>query len=208
MEKSEKDNDIEKDELNISENETASDTSASIDNTENIEHEKKDEKKLKFGKKHSKEKELESKIIELDIKLKEQHDKFLRLYSEFDNYRKRTIKEKFELIKNASEEIVCAILPIVDDFERAITLMENTDDTVALKEGEKLIYTKLLSILEQKGLQEMKCLGEPFNPDLQEAITQIPSTTEEDKGKVAVVTEKGYYLNEKVIRYAKVIVAN
>ena len=208
MEKSEKDNDIEKDELNISENETASDTSASIDNTENIEHEKKDEKKLKFGKKHSKEKELESKIIELDIKLKEQHDKFLRLYSEFDNYRKRTIKEKFELIKNASEEIVCAILPIVDDFERAITLMENTDDTVALKEGEKLIYTKLLSILEQKGLQEMKCLGEPFNPDLQEAITQIPSTTEEDKGKVTVVTEKGYYLNEKVIRYAKVIVAN
>ena len=208
MEKSEKDNDIEKDELNISENETASDTSASIDNTENIEHEKKDEKKLKFGKKNSKEKELESKIIELDIKLKEQHDKFLRLYSEFDNYRKRTIKEKFELIKNASEEVVCAILPIVDDFERAITLMENTDDTVALKEGEKLIYTKLLSILEQKGLQEMKCLGEPFNPDLQEAITQIPSTTEEDKGKVAVVTEKGYYLNEKVIRYAKVIVAN
>jgi len=208
MEKSEKDNDIEKDELNISENEKASDTSASIDNTENIEHEKKDEKKLKFGKKHSKEKELESKIIELDIKLKEQHDKFLRLYSEFDNYRKRTIKEKFELIKNASEEIVCAILPIVDDFERAITLMENTDDIVALKEGEKLIYTKLLSILEQKGLQEMKCLGEPFNPDLQEAITQIPSTKEEDKGKVAVVTEKGYYLNEKVIRYAKVIVAN
>ena len=208
MEKFEKDNDIEKDELNISENEKASDTSASIDNTENIEHEKKDEKKLKFGKKHSKEKELESKIIELDIKLKEQHDKFLRLYSEFDNYRKRTIKEKFELIKNASEEIVCAILPIVDDFERAITLMENTDDIVALKEGEKLIYTKLLSILEQKGLQEMKCLGEPFNPDLQEAITQIPSTKEEDKGKVAVVTEKGYYLNEKVIRYAKVIVAN
>jgi molecular chaperone GrpE len=168
----------------------------------------KEEKKIKLKKKHSKEKELEDRCKELEIKNHELHDKYVRIYSEFDNYRKRTIKEKLDLIRNASEEVIGFIIPIIDDFERAIRLMENTGDIEAVKEGEKLIYTKLKSILEQKGLQEMKCLGEPFNPDLQEALSQMPAASDDLKGKIIDVIEKGYSLNDKVIRHAKVVVAN
>ncbi len=209
MENLDQENTITNNEPTNNPNDTMEQEQTNIKNepTETVEeHETKDDKKNKIKKKQLK--ELETKQQELEAKVVEQNDKYLRLYSEFDNYRKRTIKEKLDLIKTASEEMIISILPVVDDFERAITLMESATDIDAVKEGEKLIFSKLKSILEQKGLQEMKCIGEPFNADLQEALSQIPAASDDLKGTVADVIEKGYYLNEKVIRYAKVIVAN
>lgn len=140
-------------------------------------------------------------------KIKELNDKYLRLYSEFDNYRKRTIKEKSDIIKTASEDVFKAILPIMDDFERAIKANEGVEDAVAIKEGFKLIFNKLKNTSQQKGLTAFETIGQAFDPDLMEAITNIPATEDSQKGKVVDEVEKGYKLGDKVIRFAKVVIA-
>lgn len=145
----------------------------------------------------------------LEDQIAEWNDKYLRLYSEFDNYRKRTLKEKIELSRTASSEIITKLLPVLDDFERAIKAFDtNADTTEAIKEGILLIFNKFLTILNQQGLNQMKTIGEKFDTDFHEAITNIPAPTPDMKGKVIDEIEKGYLLNEKVIRYAKVVVGN
>lgn len=140
------------------------------------------------------------KLQEMGEKLAALNDKYLRLYSEYENYRKRTNQEKADLLLNGSREMMKAILPVVDDFERALAV--TGDD-----EGVKLIYSKLMKILEQKGLKAMESKGEKFDEAMHEAVTQIPAPAPEQKGLVIDVLEKGYYLNDKVLRYAKVVVA-
>ena len=139
-------------------------------------------------------------------KIAELNDRFLRLYAEFDNYRKRTNKEKIELISNAGESILKDMLPVMDDFERAITNNETAEDLESVKEGFHLIFNKFRQILESKGLKKMEAKGESFDSELHEAIANVPAPSEDLKGKVIDDVEKGYYLNEKVIRYAKVVV--
>lgn len=152
--------------------------------------------------------EKESKITELQTKVDELNDKYLRLYSEFDNYRKRTAKERIELIQTAGEDVFKSLLPVVDDFERAIKSTNETTDAKTISDGVHLIYNKLRNTLMQKGLEEMKSLGEVFNADVHEAITGIPAPSEELKGKVVDEVEKGYTLNGKIIRFAKVVIGN
>lgn len=155
------------------------------------------------------EKELEKEQISLGEKLVEINDKYLRLYSEFENYRRRTSKERLEIIENASESLIKEILPIVDDFERALQTMDKQEEESLknAKEGMCLIYKKLLSTLEKKGLKPINAKGENFDENLHEAVSQIPAQKEEDKGKVFDEVQKGYYLNNKVIRYSKVVVS-
>ena len=134
-------------------------------------------------------------------------DKYLRLYSEFENYRRRTSKERLELIKTASQDLMTEIIPVVDDFERAFKASENEEDVTKVRDGNQLVFQKFQRILEGKGLKVMEGLiGEPFDAETQEAITQIPAPTEELKGKVIDVVEKGYTLGDKVVRYAKVVI--
>ncbi|TDE16420.1 nucleotide exchange factor GrpE [Dyadobacter psychrotolerans] len=133
-------------------------------------------------------------------------DKYLRLYADFENFRRRTSKEKLELLSTAGADMVKQILPVVDDFERAKVSFDSSTDIVALKEGVDLIYTKLFKTLEAKGLKPMQSKGETFDVEIHESIAQFPAPSEDLKGKVIDEIEKGYYLNDKVIRYAKVIV--
>lgn len=161
-----------------------------------------------FGKKKSNEDELKKQIEEADVKYKELNDRFLRLYSEFDNYKKRTNREKLDLLSTASEKVIVGILPVIDDFERAIAANEKSEDLTAIKEGFVLIYNKLIQLLKRFDVEEIKAVGEEFNTDYHEAITHFPAQKEEDKGKVMDVTEKGYKIKDKVIRYSKVVVAN
>ncbi|MBO4645879.1 MAG: nucleotide exchange factor GrpE [Bacteroidales bacterium] len=168
--------------------------------------EEKEEKKSFFNRKNKKEEQLKKQIEELELQKKELNDKFLRLYSDFDNYKKRTNKEKLELIGTASEKVVVSLLPIVDDFERAIKANENLDDIQVMKDGFSLIYNKLLKLLDHLDVKEIPAKGAEFNTDYHEAVTHFPAPTEEEKGKVIDVTEKGYTMKEKVIRYAKVVV--
>lgn len=148
------------------------------------------------------------KLAEMKAKVDELNDKYLRLYSEFDNFRKRTAKEKLELIQAGGEDVFKSILPVIDDFERAIKSNSETSDVKAVNDGVSLIYNKLKSTLTQKGLEEMKAAGEPFNADVHEAITSIPAPSEDLKGKVVDELEKGYMLNGKIIRFAKVVIGN
>jgi len=148
----------------------------------------------------------EKKELTCEEKYAELNDRFIRLYAEFDNFRKRTNKERIDLINSASAGVMKDMLTILDDFERAILNNENVEDIQAVKEGFQLIYQKFKGILESKGLKPMAAKGEPFDSELHEAIANIPAPTEEDKGKVVDDVEKGYYLNEKVIRFAKVVV--
>jgi len=134
------------------------------------------------------------------------NDKYLRLYAEFDNFRRRTIKEREEARKMEGKDLIVSLLPVLDDFERALRSMENAADVIPIKEGVALVQHKLKNILSQKGLKVMESIGNPFDAELQEAITNIPAPTEEWKGKVIDEMEKGYYLNDKVVRFAKVIV--
>ena len=154
----------------------------------------------------------ENKSVTEEEKLKKQleelNDKYLRLYSEFDNFRKRTIKEKSELIKTAAEDVFKSVLPVIDDFDRAIKANELVEDANPIKEGILLIYNKLKNTTQLKGLSSYDSIGQEFNADTMEAITHIPATDESQKGKVVDEIEKGYKLGEKVIRYAKVVVAN
>lgn len=139
--------------------------------------------------------------------IEEQKDKYLRLSAEFDNYRKRTLKEKAELIKNGGEKAISAILPILDDLERALENMQKTDDLKAIHEGIDLIYQKFLKNLTQEGLEKMNPIGENFDTDYHEAVALVPASAEEQKGKVLDCVQTGYKLNDKVIRHAKVVVA-
>lgn len=139
--------------------------------------------------------------------IEEQKDKYLRLSAEFDNYRKRTMKEKAELIKNGGEKAISAILPILDDLERALHNMQSADDVKAMYEGIDLIYQKFLKGLSQEGLQKMEPVGETFDTDYHEAVALVPAPSEDQKGKVLDCVQTGYKLNDKVIRHAKVVVA-
>ena len=172
-----------------------------------VEKEKKKEKHKAEPKKTEKEK-FEDTINDLGNKLAETNDKYLRLYSDFDNYRKRTAKERMDLSKTASEGMIVSLLPVLDDFERAIKAIETNEQTNVLKEGVELIYNKLQNILVQKGLKAMESIGNTFDADLHDAIAQMPAMDEESKGKVLDEVVKGYYLSDKVIRHAKVVVAN
>lgn len=145
-------------------------------------------------------------IAELTQKCTDLNDKNLRLMAEFDNYRKRTSKERLELIKTAGESILANMLPLIDDFERAQKAMESSEDVVALKEGIGLIYNKFVSFLIQNGVKAIPTENEDFNTDLHEAITTFPAPSEELKGKIIDCVSKGYTLNEKVIRFSKVVV--
>ena len=150
----------------------------------------------------------EEKSPNYEEKFKEVNDKFLRLHAEFDNYRKRTNKERIDLIKYASEDVVKSMLTIIDDLERAIKSMEGNETAQPFIEGTTLIFNKFKNILIQKGLEEIKTTNEVFNTDFHEAITNISVENEEQKGKIVEVIEKGYMLNGKVIRFAKVVVGN
>ena len=163
-----------------------------------------------FSRKKDKEKsklqEKEAEIEKLKAEKAELNDRFLRLFSEFDNYKKRVSKEKLDLISTASEKVIVSILPIIDDFERAIAANEKADNIDSIKEGFNLIYNKLLQMMKRFDVEEIQAKGEEFNTDFHEAVTHFPAQNEEDKGKVIDVTEKGYKLKDKVIRYAKVVV--
>jgi molecular chaperone GrpE len=147
-----------------------------------------------------------SAIAKAEEALTEMKDKYLRLFAEFDNYKRRTSKERMDLLKMANQEMVVALLPVVDDFERARQSMQTAEEVASVKEGVELIFNKLTSILQQKGLKPMEATGTAFDPDLHEAITQIPAPDDSLKGKVIDEVEKGYLLNDKVVRFAKVVI--
>jgi molecular chaperone GrpE len=194
---------VQEPELNVEEQENTDNLSEKEENTDK-------NKKGFFGKKKDKEKEkiqeLQAEIEKLNAEKAELNDRFLRLFSEFDNYKKRVSKEKLDLISTASEKVIVSILPIIDDFERAITANEKADNIDSIKEGFNLIYNKLLQMMKRFDVEEIQAKGEEFNTDYHEAVTHFPAQNEEDKGKVIDVTEKGYKLKDKVIRYAKVVV--
>lgn len=150
----------------------------------------------------------EKRIAELEEQIAQLNDKYIRIYSEFDNFRKRTARERVEILNSAAEEVIKNLLPVLDNFERAIKNNEKATDVKAVNEGIILVAQMLRSTLQQKGLQAINSIGEPFNTDLHEAITEIPSPSPDLKGKVVDEIEKGYTLNGKVIRFSKVVVGS
>ena len=152
------------------------------------------------------EEQLEKELEEAQTAIEEQKDKYLRLSAEFDNYRKRTIKEKAELIPNGGKKSISSILPVIDDFERAIKTMETAKDVSAVKEGVELIYNKFMAVLAQNGVKVIETKDQPLDTDYHEAIAVIPAPSEEQKGKILDCVQTGYTLNDKVIRHAKVVV--
>lgn len=148
----------------------------------------------------------EVKVETQEEKYAELNDRFMRLYAEFDNFRKRTNKEKVDLISNANAGVLTDLLPLLDDLERANLNNETAEDLDLVKEGFHLIYNKFKSVLESKGLKQMSSKGKPFDSELHEAIANVPASSNKEKGKVIDDVEKGYYLNDKVIRFAKVVV--
>jgi len=169
---------------------------------EATEEHKKETKKDKAHKKSKTEEHLEK----VEAELVELKDKHIRLQAEFDNYRKRTLKERMELLKTASESVLMSILPVIDDFERAIQTLEQVEEDSHIKDGVKLIYNKFQEFLKQNGVKEIEAKAQPFDTDLHEAITTIPAPSDELKGKIVDVVQKGYYLNDKVIRFSKVVI--
>ncbi len=200
----------------MSENKDIKNKNNNSENIENVEdvtfegEEKKEHKDKGKGKSSTSKKRGRSKSEKEIEKLKEQieelNDKYLRLYSEFDNYRKRTAKERIELQKSASKDLIVALLPVLDDFERAIKAFEEHNLSDEAKKGIELIYNKLMATLRQRGLEPMDAKGKDFDTDFHEAITEIPAPGDEMKGKVVDVIQRGYLLNGKVLRYAKVVV--
>ena len=175
-----------------------------------VQEEKKEEAKKSFLKKGSKDKakieELEKKVAELEGKIAKDKDDYIRLMAEFDNFRRRTSQEKLELISMASTDTIKGMLPVLDDCERALAVLKNSDDSDAAKEGTELIYHKLMAYLQSKGLAVIEAKNQVFDTDLHEAVAQFPVPEEEMKGKVFDVVQTGYTLNGKVIRFAKVVV--
>lgn len=152
------------------------------------------------------EEKLVQELEKANEQIEEQKDKYLRLSAEFDNYRKRTMKEKAELILNGGEKSLSSILPVVDDFERAIKTMETATDVNAVKEGIELIYNKFLAVLAQNGVKVIETKDQPLDTDYHEAIAVIPAPSEAQKGKILDCVQTGYTLNDKVLRHAKVVV--
>ncbi len=148
---------------------------------------------------------VEDEIIKLEKQNAELKDKYLRLYAEFDNFKRRTVKEKLELMRTAAQDTMTALLPVLDDFDRAKKNAADDSTTEVFTEGIQLVYQKLYSVLTQKGLEPMESTGEVFDPELHEALTEIPAPTEEMKGKIIDTIEKGYKLGDKIIRHAKVV---
>jgi len=175
-----------------------------IEQSEGVESPKNEigKKKKLVGSGHKKE------LEEMANKLIEMNDKYLRLSAEFDNYRKRTLKEKMDLTKMGGETVLLKVLPIVDNLERAIQSIRETSDIAAVKQGIEHIYGNFQDFLKQNGIQEIECLNQDFNSDIHEALTKIPVQNPEQKGKVVDVIEKGYYLYDRVIRFAKVVVGD
>ena len=152
------------------------------------------------------EEKLAQELEKANEQIEEQKDKYLRLSAEFDNYRKRTMKEKAELILNGGEKSISSILPVIDDFERAIKTMETAKDVKAVKEGVELIYNKFMAVMAQNGVKVIETKDQPLDTDYHEAIAVIPAPSEEQKGKILDCVQTGYTLNDKVIRHAKVVV--
>jgi len=150
--------------------------------------------------------ELAEEYEQLKVKYEESRDKYLRLLAEFENYKKRTIREKMDMMKSAAQDTLSALLPVLDDFDRAKKAAESNDKGALFEEGIGLVYQKLYNTLQQKGLKPMESDGQPFDPELHEAFTEIPAPSEEMKGHVVDTIEKGYRLNDKIIRHAKVVV--
>jgi molecular chaperone GrpE len=151
--------------------------------------------------------EEEDQVAKLQAELEESKDKYLRLYSEFENFRRRNAKERLELIKNANEELILRLLPVMDDFERGKKAIKKDKEQESAVEGFKLVYGNLKNILKQSGLKAMKIKpGSEFDVEFHEAISQIPAPKKSLKGKIVDVIEEGYYLNDKVIRFAKVVI--
>lgn len=146
-------------------------------------------------------------VTDWENKYKELHDSYLRLNAEFDNYRKRTLKEKTELLKSGSERVLVDVITVVDDFERALENVSQAEDVQAVKEGVDLIYNKFRNFLKKHGVKEIDAIGQAFDTDKHEALTTIPAQSEDDKDKIVDCVQKGYTLDDKVIRYPKVIVA-
>jgi molecular chaperone GrpE len=145
-------------------------------------------------------------IAKLELELADSKDKYLRLLSEFDNYKKRVARERIDMVKMAGTDMLLSVLPVLDDFERAIKAM--SEEEIAAQQGVQLIYNKLKNILEGKGVKAMDCVGKPFDSDLHDAITNVQAPTDDLKGMVVDEIERGYYLNDKVLRHAKVIVGS
>lgn len=148
-------------------------------------------------------------ISELDVlkkEVEEQKEKFIRLYADFDNFKRRNAKERVELIQTAGREVIQSLLEVMDDCDRAERQMQKSDDVAQIREGIQLVFSKLRNTMQSKGVKEMKTIGEEFNADFHEAITEIPVTDDKMRGKVVDEVEKGYTLNDKIIRFAKVVV--
>lgn len=151
--------------------------------------------------------ELNKKLDEANAALEKEKKEYLFLLAEFDNFRKRTVKEKGDIIKNAAEKVLGGLLPIVDDFERGIEANKNADDAESVKKGMELIYNKLVKFLETNGVKPIESTGKDFDPELHEAIAMVPAPDETQKGKVIDTPTRGYTINDKVLRHAKVVVA-
>jgi molecular chaperone GrpE len=199
--KQNKEKQITTEEQNVQPQETAVNNESVQPEQEEVDEENKSHKKG-----HPKKDAKDEAIEELNAKLADLSDKHLRLQAEFDNFRKRTIKEKADLIKSGGESVLVNILPVVDDFERALNSLKDIPETDAGKQGTQLIYNKFSEFLKQNNVKEIEAVNQGFNVDLHEAITKIPAPAEELKGKVVAVVEKGYVLNDKVIRFAKVVI--
>lgn len=185
--------------------ETAQETQETAAAQEEVKEEAKQEKKS-FLKKKDKSAELEKKIAELEAQVAKDKDDYLRLMAEFDNFRRRTSQEKLELVSMASTDTIKGLLPVLDDCERALKVLKESNDSEAAKEGTELIYNKLMGYLKTKGLSVIEAMGQPFDTDVHEAVAQFPVQEDEKKGKVFDVVQTGYTLNGKVIRFAKVVV--
>jgi len=175
-------------------------------NTDNKKKKTSSSSKKKKSSGSSELKKKDEEIEKLRYKISEINDKYLRLSAEFDNYRKRTLKEKSDLIKTAGGEVLSDLLPVMDDFERALQAMEKAEDINAVKDGVSLIYNKFKDFIKSKGVVEIDALNQDFDTDMHEALTKIPAPEEKLKGKVVDVIQKGYKIEDKVIRYAKVVV--
>ena len=168
--------------------------------------EEKPKKAKSRSKKNKKEEVLQEQIIELEKELAESKDKYIRLYAEFDNYKKRTMKERLDLISTAGRDTISALLPVLDDFDRAKKSADDDSTSEVFTEGVSLVYNKLTGLMKSKGVTAMETTGETFDPELHDAITEIPAPSDDMKGKIIDTIEKGYLLNDKIIRHAKVVV--
>lgn len=173
---------------------------------ESQENKKTKQSNSKSKSKTSKKDKTLERLEELEQELTESKDKFLRLFAEFDNFKKRTAKERMELRSTAAMDTLQSLLPVLDDFDRAKKVAEDKNTEEVFTEGVNLVYQKLQSVMGARGVKKMESTGEDFDPELHEAITEIPAPNEEMKGKIIDTIEPGYYLNDKIIRYAKVVV--